>query len=370
MRRLETIIVGGGPAGAATACGLADLGREALLIERAGGPHHKVCGEFLSIETQSLLRRLNVEPAALGAAAIDRIAVYAPTRAVTTALPFRARSLSRYRLDDALLRCAESHGAQVKRNVSVRSVTPAGNGWTVSCDDDATLHSRNLVLATGKWGMRGLTDARDNSMVGLKMHLRLAPHVRDALANRVELALLDRGYAGLELVEDGIANLCFLLPRAVVARLGPHWPAMQGHLMAANTNLAERLTGAEPLLDRAVAVVCPAGGHLHDGHEESEFAVYRVGDRLAHIPPFTGDGLAIALGSAALAVEYIRRERAPAAYLAAARRLTGKPIRLASAVSALAASGAGSSLLLGAAARAPRLIQAIVQRTRLPPRLT
>jgi hypothetical protein len=132
-------------------------------------------------------------------------------------------------------------------------------------------------------------------------------------------------------VEDGIANLCFLLPRAVVARLGPHWPAMQGHLMAANTNLAERLTGAEPLLDRAVAVVCPAGGHLHDEHEESEFAVYRVGDRLAHIPPFTGDGLAIALGSAALAVEYIRRERAPAAYLAAARRLTGKPIRLASA---------------------------------------
>jgi FAD binding domain len=199
MRRLETIIVGGGPAGAATACGLADLGREALLIERAGGPHHKVCGEFLSIETQSLLRRLNVEPAALGAAAIDRIAVYAPTRAVTTALPFRALSLSRYRLDDALLRCAESHGAQVRRNVSVRSVTPAGNGWTVSCDDDATLHSRNLVLATGKWGMRGLTDARDNSMVGLKMHLRLAPHVRDALANRVELALLDRGYAGLEL---------------------------------------------------------------------------------------------------------------------------------------------------------------------------
>ena len=80
MRRVETVIVGGGPAGAATACGLAHLGREVVVVERAHGPHHKVCGEFLSIETQSHLHRLGINPAALGAVEIDRITVCYSTR--------------------------------------------------------------------------------------------------------------------------------------------------------------------------------------------------------------------------------------------------------------------------------------------------
>mgnify|MGYP001597537187 FL=1 len=44
MKQIETIIVGGGPAGTATACGLASMGREGMLVERAAAPHHKVCG--------------------------------------------------------------------------------------------------------------------------------------------------------------------------------------------------------------------------------------------------------------------------------------------------------------------------------------
>jgi flavin-dependent dehydrogenase len=363
MRQVETAIVGGGPAGAATACGLAALGREVLLVERAGGPHHKVCGEFLSIETQTQLLRFGVDPAALGAVAIEQVAVQSATRSVTTALPFRARSLSRYRLDEALLQGAARRGAQVERNVKVRSARPDDVGWMVECDDGETIHCRHLVLATGKKGVRGLSDARNGALVGLKMHLRPSAAACRALEGRVELSFLDGSYIGLELIEDGIANLCCLLPRAVVARLGSGWPGPQGHLAAALPSLAERLEGAEPLWDRPLAVVCPTGGYLYRDHGT---AVFRVGDRLAHIPPFTGDGLAIALVSAALAVEHIRLGRSPAAYLKAARRLTGKGIRLAALVSGLAQWRAGRTVLLGAAACAPGLVGAIVRRTRVP----
>src|SRR4029077_1731200 len=112
-------------------------GRDAVLIERADAPHHKVCGEFLSVETQIQLRALGVEAAALGAATIDHVAVYSPARSVTAALPFRALSLSRFRLDDALLRRAGTLGAQIKRGIAVRNVTPDGEGWIVQCDDGA-----------------------------------------------------------------------------------------------------------------------------------------------------------------------------------------------------------------------------------------
>jgi hypothetical protein len=53
-------------------------------------------------------------------------------------------------------------------------------------------------------------------------------------------------------------------------------------------------------------------------------------------------------------------------YLAAARRLTGKPIRFAGLLSGLAATGAGRSALIGAASVAPGLLGGIVRRTRLP----
>ena len=363
MTRVETVVVGGGPAGAATACGLAAAGREVLLIERADGPHHKVCGEFLSIETQAQLRRLEIDPLTLGAATIDHLAVHSARRSVAQALPFRALSLSRRRLDQAIMRRAAQCGAQVKTNACVRSVRNGGAGWTLRCDDGGEVACRNLVLATGKWGLRGIEDERDHSLVGLKMHLRPSSAARHALRGRVELVLLDRTYAGLELVEGGIANLCLLLPRAVVAQLGPGWPALRDHLSAVSSRLAEHLDGAEPLFEKPLAVVCPNGGHLH-GEDEPVF--FRVGDRLAHIPPFTGDGLAIALSSAALAAEHIAEGRTPAQYLAAARALTRASLRLAGAVSALAATNSGRAALMVAATVMPGFVRHLVRRTRLP----
>lgn len=366
MRDVETAIIGGGPAGAAAACALAASGRETVLFERSAGPHHKVCGEFLSIETQALLREIGIDPPALGAVGIDYVAIYAAGRSIDAALPFRALSLSRHRLDDALLHAAAASGAEVRRNTPVREVSRDGAGWTLRCEADDRIRCRHLVLATGKRGLRGISESRDASLVGLKMHLRLAAGQRRALTSRVELAFLAGGYAGLEPVENDIANLCFVLPRALVARLAPGWPALQTYLTGAAAHLAERLEGAEPLWEKPLAVVCPSGGHLHRTHE---IGAYRVGDRLAHIPPFTGDGLAIALGSAALAARHIAGGKSPAAYQAAARRLTASPIRVASTVSGLAGYGIGRAVLMRVGACAPGLIGSIVRRTRMVPGL-
>ena len=362
MNSVETIIVGGGPAGAAAAIRLAAAGREALVIERHAEPHHKVCGEFLSIETQDIVRRLGVDCAAQGAVPIESVSIHAGKGTASASLPFRALSLSRRQLDAALLDRARQSGAKLKRGVSVQAVTRETDGWSVRCDDGANLQARHLIVATGKYGLRGVSDSRDGSLVGLKMHLRLAGDVNSNLARRVELFMLDRAYVGLELVEHGVANLCLVMAREQAAQLGPGWLALRDHLAAAHAQLAVYLDGADPQFDKPLAVVCPEGGHIHD---ESEPAAYRVGDRLAHIPPFTGDGMAIAVASGALAAEHILADQSPAVYLNAARALTARPIRLAAMVSKLAASRAGKTFLVGAAALVPGLIAAVTRRTRL-----
>lgn len=362
MSGTEILVIGGGPAGAACASHLAAAGREVLLVERAARAHHKVCGEFLSIETQGELQRLGVNAAALGAVAIDHVAVHAPGKSAGADLPFRALSLSRYRLDAALLSRAADYGVEVRRGVSVQQVTRDGAGWRIRCDGGETIECRQLVLATGKWSVRGMADTRDMALVGLKMHLQLSSPTERSLAGRVELALFDGGYAGLELVEDGIANLCLVLTRAAVARLAPGWPPLRDHLRAALPHLGARLANASPLLDKPLAVVCPGAGHLQRETDEA----FHIGDRLAHIPPFTGDGLAIALGSAALAAEHIRRGRPAGEYLACARRLAARPVRLASLIASLAAGRVGRAVLMNIAARSPGMIAALTRATRLP----
>jgi flavin-dependent dehydrogenase len=363
MILVETVVVGGGPAGASAACRLAMAGRDVVVLERAAAPHHKVCGEFLSVETQTILRRLGVDPVALGAVPVEHVAIHVARRVAEAPLPFCALSVSRYRLDEALLGRVAEAGATVRRGVTALGVMRDHGLWAVRCDDGRIINARHLVAATGKHGLRGIEDYRDGSLVGLKIHLRLAAPAQAALARHVALFMLDRSYVGLELIEEDAANLCLVLARDRAAAVGPGWPALRAHLAAVSAPLAERLDGAEPLFEKPLAVVCPAGGHLDD---EASPMAFRVGDRLAHIPPFTGDGLAIAVATGVLAADHILQGRSPADYQAAARALTGRPIRLASAVSRLAAHRAGRALITGAAALVPGLIAGVTRRTRLP----
>jgi menaquinone-9 beta-reductase len=367
VNTVDIAVVGGGPAGAATACGLAAAGREVVLLERSAGPHHKVCGEFLSPDTIAHLGRLAIDPDRLGAIAIDRVTVTTAKRSSTAPLPFQAFSLSRYRLDQTVLRQAVRAGAELRQGVSVQSAEPAASGWRLRCDDRTEIRCRCIVLATGKWPLRGLADRRDGSMVGLKMHLKLPAAGMRALEGRVELFLLDHGYVGLEPVEEGTANLCLIFPHAVAAQIGQGWTALRRYLASENPPLAERLAGSGPQWDRPLAVVCPAGGHVLRRPAVPQDGLFPVGDRLAHIPPFAGDGLGIALSSARIAVDHICRGLPPEAYLEAARSRIVPAVHLAAIVSRLSRSRLGRTAITHAAARAPALFLAVARRTRLSP---
>ena len=60
MKTIDVVVVGAGPAGAASAILLAERGWQVTLLDKAGFPRPKICGEYLSPEASRILDRLGV----------------------------------------------------------------------------------------------------------------------------------------------------------------------------------------------------------------------------------------------------------------------------------------------------------------------
>jgi flavin-dependent dehydrogenase len=358
----DAAIVGGGLAGAAVACHLADAGRRVLLLERGPGPHHKVCGEFWSVEAQVQLDALAGVPRllpSLGAAPIECVHVVCGLRGASAPLPFLAWGLSRRRLDAWLLEQAGRRGVDVRRGRSAQALDADGAGVRLR-SDDGSITADLAVLATGKHELRGRQrPAHALDLIGFKQHFRLADAQRRALVGQVELVLFAGGYAGLQLVEDGLANLCLVVSRSRYAGLGRNWR----HLLASVPHLAQRLSGAEACWPKPLAIYRIPYGYLHAA--DGGARIYRVGDQAAVIPSFTGDGMAMALHSARLAAEAIRADRSPAAYHRDLGFAFRRPLRIAGIVAALGAAKWLQPVLTGVCRLAPSLMTGIAAQTRV-----
>lgn len=355
----DVAVAGGGLAGAAAAIDLARGGRRVVLFERAPGPHHKVCGEFVSAAAAARLERLGGQAlSALGAVPIERLRVVRGRLAATSALPFPAWGLSRRRLDAWLLEVAEREGVDVRRGCAVQSLAAdaAGVGLRTSAGEVA---AGAALLATGKHDLRGHRRAAAASgHIGFKLHLRLAPGQQAALGRQVELTLFDGGYAGLQPVEDGIANLCLLVAEARFARLGRDWPA----LIASVPHLARRLEGATACWPRPLAI----SGIPYGFRQRMDAAgpIFRVGDQAAVIPSFTGDGMAMALRSGAEAAQAILRGQPAAAFQQRMSRSFAFPLRLAGVVAGVSAVPALQLPIVAACRAFPGLLAGLAVRTR------
>jgi flavin-dependent dehydrogenase len=362
-RRVEHLVIGGGLAGSMAGLRLAEAGREVLLLERERGPRPKVCGEFLSAEAVEYLRAAGVDPLRYGAQAVRGLRFSGGARVIETELPFSALSLSRTILDELLLRCAESSGCAVARGAAVERLTRADGEWQAATDDGAMVRAAHVVLASGKHDVRGWARAggAQNDLIGFKMHWRLSPEQARELAGCIELHQFSGGYGGLVAVEGGAANLSLVVRRRLFQQLGS-WPALLVHMRARNELLAARLAGAQPAWERPMAVSSIPYGYL----ARSSDGAWRVGDQVAVIPSFTGDGMAIAMHSACMAVERMSEGRSVVEYQRELAAQLRGGMRIATALSRLMASGIAGFVAPAAMAVLPYLLEPVARATRIP----
>lgn len=359
---MSALVVGGGLAGAACATLLAQSGRAVTLIEREAAPAHKICGEFLSREAQLYLRRLGLDLDALGGHAIGRVRLVRGASVATASLGFVGIGLSRRALDEALLLHAGSSGVRLLRgrpaSLTERGVVVAG---------EAAMAAEPLFVATGKHELRGLPRRPGRApehLVGFKTYFRLSPRQQSALAGHVEVMLFADGYAGLQMVEGGLANLCLLVQRERLARVGGGWPALLDDLRASQPHLATRLHGAVEMLERPLSIYRVPYGFVHRGDNSA----YRLGDQMGVIASFAGDGMSIALHSAVVAAETHLAGGTPAAYHARMRRDVAAQIGRADALYRLGSSVVAQPALMALVSAWPAALRLLATLTRVPDR--
>jgi menaquinone-9 beta-reductase len=270
-------IIGGGLAGLALGLALRRRDVPVTLFEAHDYPRHRVCGEFIAGLDAAMTARLGLAPILEDALLHHEVTWYRHDRPMhSQQLPFPALGISRHRLDARLAEAFMAAGGTLRANSRIAlDAAPAGR-----------------VFAAGR-------RPRSSRWIGLKLHARRLP-----LGSDLEVHLAAHAYVGLSSVEDGKVNVCGLFSRQAISPDGPGSPGsdlLLRYLEAAGlSGVARRLRMAD--VDEA-SFCAVAGVSFHAGPPGPDRIC--LGDHFALTPPYTGNGMAMALQSAGAALDPI-----------------------------------------------------------------
>ncbi|TPQ21419.1 NAD(P)/FAD-dependent oxidoreductase [Streptomyces sporangiiformans] len=334
---IDLLVAGGGPAGLATAIHAARAGMEAVVIEPRPGPVDKACGEGVMPGGVRSLRALGVDPAGRALRGIRY--VDGPHRAQADFREGTGLGVRRTVLHTALARRAAELGVRVLPG-KVGDVRQAPDAVTA-----AGLTARWLVAADGLHSpvRRALgLDLRDRRprRYGLRRHYRVPPW-----SDFVEVHWSRCGEAYVTPVADDLVGVAVLsTARCAYASHLDRFP-----------DLASRLRGGTP-----VNLVRGAGPLRQRVRGRVAGRVLLVGDAAGYIDALTGEGIALALASAEVAVRCLRAGRAQD-YERAWRRLSRRHRLMTEALVRVSCRPRASGLVVPAASWMPPVFAAAVQ---------
>ncbi len=311
MNSPDVIVIGGGPAGCASAIFLAQAGKHVVLFDRARFPRDKVCGEFISPAADDLLSELNVlkeiescSPLRLGGVAVsayggEEVLCPYPDRPGSHD-PVTSLSFERFQLDQLLIDRAKAAGVEVREGHHVSDlIVDEGQVVGVKVRDPEKIDFEiraPLVIDAGGRNAISLRkfDLRKNE-AGVKK-IALAAHWEEAtFAEAFCYMHISRpGYTGMSPTKGGGANVVLVVDHSAIKR--KDLDTAYREILMSNPRRRPFLENARPAekvrtIDSLAFDVepLPVGGLM------------LVGDAMGFIDPFTGEGIYLALRSARLA---------------------------------------------------------------------
>ena len=299
---VDLAVIGGGLAGLSLSIQLARAGYRVALYEKENYPFHRVCGEYISMESWPFLKELGIPLDDMDLPRIEKLEVTGTDgRIIEHPLPLGGFGISRYKLDLMLSEIAAASGVKVCCNTKVTDVRYANEQHIVESNGKQTV----ATAAAGSFGKRSNLDIKWkrpftqekptalNNFIGVKYHVKTT-----FPKDKISLHNFSDGYCGISAIEDNKCCLCYLTTAENLRRSRHSIPAMEKEILSVNPHLEEIFKNADFMLKEPVTISqisFERKSLLHDH-------MLLTGDAAGMITPLCGNGMSMALhGSKILA---------------------------------------------------------------------
>jgi flavin-dependent dehydrogenase len=301
----DAIIAGGGLAGLALSIQLARSGYSVALLEKETYPYHKVCGEYISLESWNFLEELGLPLSDWNLPHIRQLLVSAPDgNSITHQLPLGGFGISRYKLDAAMAGIARSEGVELRESLKVTDMRFERSMFAVQTNDGVFFSK----IACGTYGKRSNLDIkwrraftqkksdRLNNYVAVKYHVRI-----DTPPDVIALHNFKDGYCGISRIEDGKYCLCYITTARNLRESGNSIPEMERMILRQNPFLEKIFSSANFLFPQPVTI----SQISYERRTRVEDHILFIGDAAGMIPPLAGNGMSMALHGSKIAYRCI-----------------------------------------------------------------
>jgi menaquinone-9 beta-reductase len=367
----DTAIIGGGLAGLSLSILLARKGHTVILFEKEIYPFHKVCGEYISLESWDFICSLGLPLSEMNLPIIKELVVTAPdgTR-LTHTLDLGGFGISRFTLDNALKDIALQSGVELVEGCKVESVDLNEDIFSLKTGKG----NFNSRVCAGSYGKRSNLDikwkrpftlaskGKLNNYIGIKYHVQA-----NLPENTIALHNFRDGYCGISKIEGDTYCLCYLTNAANLKRSNNSIAAMEKNILWENPFLREIFRTSTSVYTTPVSI----SQISFMQKTQVEDHVLMLGDAAGMIAPLCGNGMSMAMHSAKLAAGYVAqflsghtsRQQMETKYTRAWRKHFSGRLRTGRWIQRFFGKTAITNLFVKLMKRCPALTRDIVRRT-------
>ncbi len=297
----DTAIIGGGLAGLTLSISLAKLGFSVILFEKETYPFHKVCGEYISLESWHYLEtEMGVPLSEMNLPIIKKLWVTAPNgSSLNSDLDLGGFGISRFTLDNNLKTIAENIGVNILQNCKAEDIQFIENIFTIK----TTQGIYQSKVCCGSWGKRSNFDIkwkrlfttkkseRLNNFVGIKYHVKT-----DFPNDMIALHNFKDGYCGISKIEDDKYCVCYLTKACNIKEANSIENA-EKNILSENPHLQKLFSSMQKLYDEPVTI-----SQISFSKKNAvENNILMLGDAAGMITPLCGNGMSMGMHGSKLA---------------------------------------------------------------------
>jgi flavin-dependent dehydrogenase len=371
LLQADLAIAGGGLAGLSLAIQASNAGLKVALFEKETYPFHRVCGEYISMESYPFLESLGLNLGEMQLPRIKKLRISAPNgKQIENKLPLGGFGISRQLLDYRLSIIAKECGVRIYENTRVNDVRFDSHHFNI----ETTAGNFTATAAAGTFGKRSNLDIKWkrpftlekpnalNNYIGVKYHVETNfPYDTIALHN------FENGYCGISAVEEGRYCLCYLTTADNLKKNNNAIKELEKNVLFQNPHLKHIFTTArferpEPV---TISQISFEKKSLLEDH------VLMIGDAAGMITPLCGNGMSMAMHGSKIAASllipflqgHMNRDEMEQKYAQLWNSHFASRLRTGRMIQSLFGKPAVTNIFLSAMKPFPGLIQKLIRQT-------